>query len=119
MLDMENLIFQIAKLNILSKLVGKTFEYASKIIPIKRIFEDKYIIAFNHPKPLYKIHILLIPKKEIKDITELYKYPQYSNAILKAINVIKDKLNTNDLHIVTNIGKYQEIKQLHFHLYKD
>ncbi len=115
----NQILFSIAKSKNTSKIIGKSFELLSSLLPVHRIYENKYVLAFHHPKPACKLHILLVPKKEIRDIAELYKYPEYSNAILQSIEKIKQILQTEDLSIVSNTGKYQEIKQLHFHLYNN
>ena len=32
---------------------------------VKNVYEDKQVLAFYHPKPTYKLHILIVPKHKI------------------------------------------------------
>ena len=41
-----------------------------KEIPAKIIYEDDEFLAFNDINPVAKIHILVIPKKEIRNLDE-------------------------------------------------
>lgn len=45
--------------------------HLSFAIPINRLHETKTLLAFHHPKPIYPLHILLIPKQDLKSLTDL------------------------------------------------
>jgi len=39
-------------------------------IPLKRLRETETLMAFYHPKPAYKFHVLLVPKKSVASLKE-------------------------------------------------
>lgn len=43
----------------------------NKEIPSQIVYEDEEILAFKDVEPLAPVHILVIPKKHIKSISEL------------------------------------------------
>ncbi len=51
----------------------------SNLLPVKRIKETNKVVAYWHPKPFWEKHILLIPKKAIKNLTT-YTAEYYSNS---------------------------------------
>lgn len=114
---MKKKLFSIAKNSLGSLIVGLAFEKASKLLPIERIYENSKIIVFWHPKPSYEKHILIVPKKSIKDISVINKENKiYLYEVFKAVTKVVSYLNLKDYSVITNGGLRQEIKQLHFHL---
>ncbi len=104
---------------IANKYIGVLFEKFSKVLPIKRIEENEKAIAFYHPKPDYQEHILITPKKAIKNLSS------FSNSDLpfvqdcfKLAKMIIRRLNweKKEYRLIVNGGENQKIKQLHFHL---
>jgi histidine triad (HIT) family protein len=91
----------------------------SNLLPIKRIKETDKVLAFWHPKPYWEKHILLVPKKKIRSLTNMnnddYKYIEDIYKVAKEI-VIELGWNQTEYTILANGGKRQEVSQLHFHL---
>ncbi len=91
----------------------------NKEIPSSIIYEDENVIAFNDINPIAKIHILVVPKKHILDLTCVD-----SDETLNQINyAIKEITKTNGMdkdgfRVITNIGKNggQAVPHLHFHV---
>ena len=90
-------------------------------IPSKKVFENKYVYAFEDINPQAPIHILVIPKKCFCSFEDFSKKAD-SNFIyefIKSIDLIAEKLELNDgYRLITNIGKHggQEVPHSHFHL---
>lgn len=88
-------------------------------IPSKTIYEDEKIKVFMDINPVANGHLLLIPKKHIKDITELddENLIYFKNIINNKITpMLKEKLNIEGLTIIQNNGYGQEVKHYHIHL---
>ncbi len=90
-------------------------------IPAEKVYEDENVLAFNDINPNAKIHILVIPKKHIKDVDSLEDEDHNTlGYIFKAMKKIaKDKgLDSSGYRIIVNNGKdaHQEVKHLHFHI---
>ena len=86
----------------------------------KAIYEDDLILAIKDIKPLYKTHILVMPKKHIRD---LYCLDSKDCLIMGHLIFHLSKIaSTVDLmtgfNIKVNVGKSngQVVEHLHFHL---
>ena len=78
------------------------------------------MVAFWHPKPFWEKHILIIPKKQIKNITSLkYEDCEYLFEVFKVAGEIVNELDweKEGYSLLVNGGKRQEVNQLHFHLH--
>lgn len=92
-----------------------------KQIPAQIIYEDELCLAFRDIQPQAPVHILLIPKKEIKSLSALS--PEDSalmgHLMLKASEIAQNEgLSANGYRVVTNIGSDggQSVSHLHFHI---
>lgn len=96
----------------------------SKIIcnelPADKVFENERIIAFKDINPSAPVHILIVPKKEIKDLQSLTEedLPLIGEIILVA-QVLAERFEiTEGYRLLTNngINAGQTVFHLHFHL---
>ena len=113
-------LFSLAKTQLGDLIVGIAFGKFSKLLPVKRIKETTKVIAFWHPKPFWEKHILIIPKKQIKNITSLkYEDGEYLHEVFKVAGEIVEELGweKEGYSLLINGGKRQEVNQLHFHLH--
>ena len=90
-------------------------------IPSDIVYEDDEIISFRDINPAATIHILVIPKKHIKSLTELSKEDEVLiGKIYSAINKIAENENIKNkgFRVIVNCGEDggQEVGHLHFHL---
>jgi histidine triad (HIT) family protein len=87
------------------------------IIPKKFVYEDKDIMVFPDIHPLKPIHLLIIPKKHIKDFMNL-KEDVLFGKIRKVIQkmVKKQNLTSKGYRVAINGGGAQFIDHLHIHL---
>jgi histidine triad (HIT) family protein len=91
----------------------------SNFKPDQVISETDSLICFYHPQPAYPIHILLMPKEEIRDLMQLD--PEKSVFLKDVFATVLDLVATMSLQdqgyrLVVNGGEYQDFPQLHFHL---
>ncbi|WP_372998757.1 HIT domain-containing protein [Lutispora sp.] len=117
------LLFILSKGKVFNGIVGFIFQYFSSMLPVKKVYNSKNIIGFFHPKPSYTCHILLVPKRRISNFLALCSSENYSLfiEIIKAAKLtLKSVNNLDDKFILCiNGGLRQEVKQAHFHMYKD
>jgi histidine triad (HIT) family protein len=76
---------------------------------------DKTIVV-EHPSPQARIHYLVIPKRDIKNIGELSDTD--SDYLIDAFKVMRELIkekNLSDYRVVTNGPGYQGVTHLHFH----
>lgn len=114
--------FAIARSSLGKALVGLTFAHLSFVLPVRRIRETTALIAFHHPKPAYRVHILIVPKRIIPGLEAL---DEFGGGLLPEIfqmagHLIQElELEGAGAQLIVNGGKYQDVPQLHFHLVCD
>ena len=94
-------------------------ENMSEWLPVNKISETRSLICFYHPQPAYPVHILLVPKKDIRDLSQLA--PMEDEFLPDMFNTVRTLIEELDLEkkgyrLIVNGGEYQEFPQLHFHL---
>lgn len=89
-------------------------------ITAKIVYEDELCLAFHDVQPQAPVHILVIPRKEIRSLAEIESEDQ---ALLGHLLLIVRKLAEefelqNGFRVVVNTGKEggQSVDHLHFHL---
>lgn len=105
---------------ILSPLIGWIFNYMSFLIPVKRLHETSNLIAFHHPSPSYKFHVLIVPKKQIDSLANLN--PNDTTFLTDLYSTVQSLVKEFDLkayRLIVNGGDYQDFPHLHFHLTSD
>ena len=93
----------------------------NKEIPAKIIYEDDDVIAFEDIAPVVKVHILVIPKKEIKNLDAVTEKDLIILGKLQlAISKIAKTLGLSEegYRVVTNINDNggQTVYHLHYHI---
>ena len=79
--------------------------------------ETDKTIVIEHPNPQARLHYLVIPKRDIKNLGELSDADgEYLiDAFKVAREIIKEK-NLTDYRLTTNGPGYQTVTYMHFHL---
>lgn len=96
----------------------------SKIIagelPAEKVFENERLIAIKDINPAASVHLLIMPKKEIKDLQSLKAedLPLITEIITVAQELAKKFNISEGYRLLTNNGPLagQTIFHLHFHL---
>ncbi len=92
-----------------------------KEIPSSIIYEDEYVLAFKDINPVTPIHVLIIPKKHIKDCNEINdENVLYVSKCMMAIKEVARICNVekSGYRVISNTGVDggQAVHHLHFHL---
>ncbi len=94
----------------------------SQFMPVDKVHETDLLIAFRHPRPQHKTHILIVPKRAIGSFLDLAEADTQllADIMRTAQHLIQTSgLDETACRLITNMGDYQEVKQLHFHLVSD
>lgn len=92
-------------------------------IPVKKIYEDEYALAFPDINPQAPVHVLVIPKGKYRNFYEFSKNAsaQEIAGFAKAVSSVADILGVTEdgFRILANNGKNsgQEVPHLHIHLF--
>ena len=102
------------KNNIFAKII-------SKEIPCDLVYEDDKVMFFNDINPQAKIHILGIPKKEVRCLSE-YILNSTSDEVIYFFNKVSDivskfNLDKTGYRLITNEGRDSNQEVPHFHIH--
>ncbi len=86
---------------------------------VKKVLETDNVLAYYHTNPFYPVHIVAIPKKHISSLLTLEESDH--PLLLELMTVIQStaKMVTEEYgacRVITNLGKYQDSKHLHWHI---
>ena len=102
---------------IIIRLVGWIFAHMSFLIPVARLRETSNLIAFHHPSPGYKFHVIIMPKREV---TTLAQFDPADTAFLtdlySTVQSLVDEFHLKAYRLIVNCCEYQDFPHLHFHL---
>ena len=88
-------------------------------IPVRRLHETPTLLAFQHPRPGYPLHILLVPKRDRKNLADLTAADtDFLNDLFQTVKMLVERfdLEESGYRLIANGGRYQDIPHLHFHL---
>lgn len=95
-------------------------EVLSGRTPVTKVLETDNVLAYHHTRPFYPVHIVAIPKKHISSLLTLE--PSHNDLLLELMDVVKRvaaqvQAEHGACRVLTNLGKYQDSKHLHFHVF--
>lgn len=92
----------------------------SFLIPVTRLRETSNLIAFHHPSPSYKFHVLLVPKREVPSLAQLdLQDTAFLTDLYSTVQSLVDEFHLQAYRLIVNGGEYQDFPHLHFHLISD
>lgn len=92
-------------------------------IPVTRIYEDDFALAFPDINPKAPVHVLVIPKKACRNFPEFVAAASEVEiaGFFRAVAKVAEKLGVAEdgYRILSNIGTNggQEVPHLHIHLF--
>lgn len=94
-------------------------EVLSGRTPVERVLETTDVLAFHHTRPAHPVHIVVIPKRHVESL--IAPGADDSGLVLALMDVIRRVAaqvveEHGACRVVTNLGRYQESKHLHWHV---
>lgn len=87
-------------------------------IPSTKVYEDEKVYAFRDINPQAPVHVLLVPKKHMRNILECDG--ESAAALTEAIGKVarQEGLEADGFRVLSNCGKHgcQSVEHLHVHL---
>ena len=93
-----------------------------RLIPVRRVFLSRTVLAFFHPKPVYPFHVLILPRNGCKDLfhINIQDSSYLSDCYLLVPHLVKHySLSQFGYQLILNGGFYQKFPLLHIHLISD
>jgi len=115
------LLFRFARSRLASNIVGWGFAHMAWLLPVSKLHETASVVAFRHPKPSHKVHILIVPKSPIRSFLDIDEEGTLMQEIVRVAQHLVQQLGLDETgyRLLVNGGSYQEVPQLHFHLVSD
>jgi len=92
-------------------------EVLSGRTPVDVVAESERALAFRHTQPAFPVHIVVISRRHLPEMTELEDWGMLDDLIRLvrevAIGVARDR---GGCRIVVNVGSYQRSGHLHWHV---
>lgn len=87
-------------------------------IPAEIVFENDQVIAIKDIHPDAPVHLLILPKKEIRDLQSLEDYALMGEVVKVAQKLAEEFGVADGYRLLTNNGSAagQTVFHLHFHL---
>lgn len=86
--------------------------------PVHTIYENEFVRCFLDIDPFNEGHTLILPKRHVKELTELTH--EETLAVMDAAKIISEKLNTclkpDGITINQNGGKFSDLTHFHMHV---
>lgn len=101
----------------LAPLIGWIFTYMSFLIPATHLRETSSLLAFHHPSPGYKFHVLIVPKRQVDSLVKLdVSDTAFLTDLYSTVQSLVDEFQLKAYRLIVNGGEYQDFPHLHFHL---
>ena len=87
--------------------------------PVRKVFETENVLAFHHTQPFYPVHVVVIPKRHIGSLLTIEAEDQdLLLELLEAVRQVAAKIvkEHGACRVLTNLGRYQDSKHLHWHV---
>jgi histidine triad (HIT) family protein len=85
---------------------------------VEKLFESDDLLAFQHTKPKWETHIVVVPKRHVVSLADPSMNDTELNELISVVRRIASQVlaDKGECRVVTNLGRYQDSKHLHFHV---
>jgi histidine triad (HIT) family protein len=87
--------------------------------PVDVVVETDDVLAFHHTRPFWPVHIVVVPKRHVPSLTDLADAPEGTlTEVLEVVRRVAANVEAEHgaCRVLTNLGRYQDSKHLHFHV---
>ena len=86
---------------------------------VRKVAETDRVLAYHHTRPFWPVHIVVIPKQHVPSLTDLGAADE--GLLHELIALVRAVARTVErehgaARVLTNLGRYQDSKHLHFHV---
>jgi histidine triad (HIT) family protein len=83
------------------------------------VAETDAVLAFHHTRPFWPVHIVVVPKRHVPSLIDLGDADNtLLHEVLEVVRQVAAQVTRQHsaCRVVTNLGRYQDSKHLHFHV---
>lgn len=84
---------------------------------VDKVLETDRVLAYHHTRPFWPVHIVVIPKTHVDSLLTIDDEGLLIG-LLDAVKTVAAKVveEHGAARVLTNLGRYQDSKHLHFHV---
>ena len=84
---------------------------------IDKVHETDRVLAYHHTRPFWPVHIVVIPKTHVGSLLTIDDN-ELLIELLDAVKMVAAAVVEEEgaARVLTNLGRYQDSKHLHFHV---
>lgn len=83
------------------------------------VLETDDVLAFHHTRPFWPVHVVVVPKRHVPSLTDLgTESDELLATVMSVVRVVAAQIEAEHgaCRVLTNLGRYQDSKHLHFHV---
>jgi len=87
--------------------------------PVQVVLETDDVLAFRHTRPFWPVHIVVVPKTHVPSLIDLGTTDEaLLHNVLAVVRRVAEQVTREHgaCRVLTNLGRYQDSKHLHFHV---
>lgn len=87
--------------------------------PVEVVVETDEVLAFRHTRPFWPVHIVVVPKRHVPSLVDLGAADEtLLHEVLAVVRRVAADVTREygACRVLTNLGRYQDSKHLHFHV---
>ncbi|MET7403665.1 HIT domain-containing protein [Dactylosporangium sp. NPDC005572] len=87
--------------------------------PVTVVAETGDVLAFEHTRPFWPVHVVVVPKQHVPSLTDLGDADAaLLGRVLAVVRQVAADVERQHgaCRVLTNLGRYQDSKHLHFHV---
>ncbi len=84
------------------------------------VHEDDRVLAYHHTRPFWPVHVVVVPKRHLASFTSVTAQDEPDlRALLSVVQQVARQVEAEQgaAAVLTNLGRYQDSKHLHVHVY--
>ncbi|MDE9365581.1 HIT family protein [Luteipulveratus sp. YIM 133132] len=84
------------------------------------VHEDADVLAYHHTRPYWQTHLVVVPKRHIRSLTDVPDgCADVLAALLRVVQQVARRVEQEcgAASVMTNLGAYQDSEHLHVHVY--
>lgn len=88
-------------------------------LPSAKVYEDEFILAFQDIHPQAPVHVVVIPKKHIRDVVEMTQEGDLAKRLLDACVKVAELKGIKDegFRLIHNCGESAGQTVMHMHMH--
>lgn len=86
-------------------------------VPADVVLSDDLVVAFRDLAPKAEVHVLVVPRRHVRDIVELGSDPALLAAAVRAAGEVAARLGDGQFRLVANTGAAVGQTVFHAHLH--